>query len=269
MPEGDTIHRTARTLNTWIGGRTITRAETSANAVDLAPLVGQQVTRVEARAKHLLVFVGPSELVLHTHMRMTGSWHVYQVGAPWKKPAWQAKVQLQCDDRLAVCFNVPVIELLRPVDVTRHRVLSQLGPDLLGVVPVDRDESVARARAFGQSRPIGVVLLDQRVVGGIGNIWRAESLFLSRINPSTSIDNLSDDEVGGVIATAAESMRASVAQVNDGARRFGDAPPGEPWVYKRTGQPCRVCGAVVQSQALGEHARRAYWCPSCQPAVLA
>jgi endonuclease-8 len=265
MPEGDTIHRTARTLSRWISGRVVDSATCNITSVGVERLIGETVALVEARAKHLLIHVAPSGLVLHTHMRMTGSWHVYELGATWQKPRWQAKIELGCDGHVAVGFNVPVIEILRPVDLSHHNVLSQLGPDLLGVEPIDFNEAVHRARTFGQGKAIGIVLLDQRVVGGIGNIWRAESLFLCGINPSTSIDQLNDSQVASVVETAQQSMAASVSQRNDGLRRFGESAAGQPWVYNRSGKPCRRCGAIVQSALLGEQARRAYWCPECQP----
>jgi endonuclease-8 len=188
-------------------------------------------------------------------MRMTGSWHVYRVGERWRRPTGQARVVLTCGDRVAVCFNAPVVELLVPGGERNHPSLANLGPDVLAR-PLDVDEIRRRARARPPETPLGELLLDQRVVAGIGNIWRAESLFLEGRSPWSPVSALTDDELDALVSTAGRIMGEALGP-------FTRAPTR--WVYGRTGRPCRRCGTLVRSRPQGEQARVAYWCPTCQP----
>jgi endonuclease VIII len=260
MPEGDTLLRTARTLDRWLAGREITAARSRVEGVAAEKLVGRRIESVEANGKHCLMRLDSGH-VLHTHMKMTGSWHVYPTGHPWRRPDAQARLVLTCGDRVAVCFNVPVIELLRPRAVALHPALAGLGPDVL-VTPLDLDEVRRRTRARPQSTPVGELLLDQRVVAGIGNIWRCEALSAEGHNPWTPVSALTDDELDALVVTASVLMEASVAS-RTGVPEAG--PAGGRRVYRRSGQPCRRCGTAVQSRRQGEQARTAYWCPTCQP----
>ena len=252
MPEGDTLFRTAATLQRWLGGREVTEATAAA-----APMVGHTVERVEANGKHLLVRFDSGH-VLHTHLRMTGSWHVYGTGARWQRPASQAKVTLTCGERMAVCFNAPVVELLAPGAERNHPSLAGLGPDVLGR-PLDLEEIRRRARNRRPETPLGELLLDQRVVAGIGNIWRSEALFLEGHNPFKPVSALHDDELDALVTTARKIMSESLGPFTGRPQR---------WVYRRTGRPCRRCGTPIISRPQGEQARMAYWCPACQPEPL-
>jgi endonuclease VIII len=196
----------------------------------------------------LLRFAGG--LTLHTHMRMTGSWHVYGAGEVWRQPKHLARVVLECGDRTAVCFNAPVIELLPTRAEWLHPTMAGLGPDVLKA-PLDVDE--VRRRAAGQpaERPIGDLLLDQRVIAGIGNIWRSEALFDARVHPATPQRRVA------VIEVVRAASRLMQAHARLGARY-------NPTVYKRAGRPCRRCGSLIKSARIGTHARTAYWCPLCQ-----
>ena len=247
VPEGDTLFRMARSLHTWLVGRTITGARSRTIKAPLERVVGQAVTDVEARAKHLLITFDGGD-VLHTHMRMTGSWHVYSAGERWRKPGWQAAAVLEAGDHVAVCFNAPVVELRRDDDV------GDLGPDVLRP-PVDHDEIRRRAATRPPDLPVGDLLLDQRVVSGIGNIWRCEALFARKLNPWTPRSALDDDEVDALIDAAARLMTASV---DPDARR----PPAQ--VYGRHGRPCRRCRTLVAAARSGDRSRQVYWCPGCQ-----
>ena len=262
MPEGDTILRTAVTLGRWLGGREVTEATTTVPGVPADRLVGQRVDRVDAWGKHLLVRFGSGQ-VLHSHLRMSGSWHVYSVGEKWQRPLRQARLVIVCGDRLAVCFNAPVIELLAARAEEVHPALAGLGPDVLGE-DLDLDEVRRRARARPPELAMGELLLDQRVVSGIGNIWRSEALFLAGHHPWTPQSALSDDQLDQVVTTARRLMRSS-AGVDAGGAAGGRPDPR--WVYRRTGRPCRRCGTRVESRRQGEQARMAYWCPACQPAT--
>ena len=256
MPEGDTLLRTARTLDRWLAGREITAASSRVEGVAADSLVGRRIESVEANGKHCLMRLDSGH-VLHTHMKMTGSWHVYPAGHAWRRPERQARLTLTCGDRVAVCFNVPVVELLRPRAISLHPALAGLGPDVL-VTPLDLDEVRRRARSRRAETPIGELLLDQRVVAGIGNIWRCESLFVEGHNPWAPASALADDQLDALVVTAAMLMAESVSSRTGG--------PARRWVYRRAGQPCRRCRTPVLSRRQGEQARTAYWCPACQPA---
>lgn len=269
MPEGDTIFRTAHSLRTWIGGRVITAAQSSLPALAISRVVGRTVERVEAKGKNLLISLvgasGEDDLVLHTHMKMSGSWHVYPAGAPWQKPPRQARVVLEANDRIAVCFNAPIVELA-DASATRHRPsIRGLGPDVLDE-PLDLMGIVSRANSTSPDLALGELLLDQRIVAGIGNIYRCEALFLERRHPWTVRSALSDDALAATVQTAARLMHANLGNGRNDAvgREFG-LGPNRAWVYGRAGLGCRVCRTPIMARGQGPLARRAYWCPRCQP----
>lgn len=266
MPEGDTIFRTASSLRRWIAGRKVTAARSSLPAPPLASLVGTTCAAVDAHGKHLLMrFTGPGpDLVLHTHMRMTGSWHVYSAGETWKRPMRQAKLVIECAERVAVCFNVPIVELTIDADGARARqeAVGHLGPDIL-IEPLDIESIVRRARSRPPETPLGELLLDQRVTAGIGNIYRCESLFVEGLNPWRNLVDIDDSQVAALINSAATLMKtATFSQGMD--RDFGRGS-GQPWVYGRTGRPCHRCATPIRSRMQGAQARTAFWCPTCQP----
>ncbi len=249
MPEGDVLFRTAVTLQKWLAGREVTDATTAAK-----PMVGRKVEKVEANGKHLLVRFDSGH-VLHTHLRMTGSWHVYSAGERWQRPPSQAKVSVTCGERVAVCFNAPVVELLAPGAEENHPSLAGLGPDVLDR-PIDLHEVRRRARQRPPDTPLGELLLDQRVVAGVGNIWRCEALFLEGCNPWAPVSTVSDEELDALVSTAGRIMGESLGPFTGRPQR---------WVYRRSGRPCHRCRTPLQSRAQGEQARTAYWCPTCQP----
>lgn len=226
-------------------------------------LVGQRVTAVEARAKHLLVHFSSGD-VLHTHMRMDGSWHVYAAGERWRKPGWQARVVLEAGDRVAVCFNAPVVELLRDGIGDHPSSVARLGPDVVAGPP-DLAEVRRRAGLRPGETPVGELLLDQQVVSGIGNVYRCEALFLCRLHPRTPRGAVDDERLDELVSTASRLMRANLEPAQGFGRQFG-AGRDRSWVYSRGGRPCRRCGTAVESGLLGSQARLVWWCPNCQPA---
>jgi endonuclease VIII len=250
-----------------MGGRVVTEVESLVPGLNLQTLVGRTVDRVEPHGKHLVISFGShpdrqddQPMALHSHMRMSGSWHLYALGALWQRPKRQAKVIITAGDRVAVCFNAPIISLLPTREVNRDTAVGRLGPDVL-VDPFNLDEVVARARTTRNSDAIGEVLLDQRVVAGIGNIYRCESLFVEAIHPWTVVSQLTDDALGALVKTASNLMRANLGKPV--GRDFGRGE-NQTWVYGRNGLPCRRCGTVVESRKQGAQARTAYWCSSCQ-----
>jgi endonuclease VIII len=268
MPEGDTIYRTAVTLHRWLNGREITGARTAPGVrADAAPLIGTTVTKVEAVGKHLLIrVVAPdgTELVVRTHNKMTGSWHVYPAGAAWQRPERQARLVIEAGDRVAVLFNAPDIEISSTAHAEHHGI-GHLGPDILAV-PLDLDAIFVRINRAPRQRALGEVLLDQQLVCGIGNIYRCEALFLEGHHPWTSLGAITEPALRALLLTAHTLMRGNLGVgLADIARNFGGGP-NRPWVYGRTGRPCRRCGSFIESRRQGEQARTAYWCPTCQPA---
>jgi endonuclease-8 len=266
VPEGDTIFRTATTLRRWLAGREITAARGQVAGQAAGRMVGATVTTVESKGKHLLIRFSNGE-TLHTHMRMTGSWHVYSVGERWRKSPRLARLVLQAGERVAVCFDAPVIELLPTRAEPLHPALATLGQDLLGAKPLDLASARSRARLLAEGAPtIGELLLDQRVVAGIGNIYRCETLYLCGIDPRRPVVDVTDDELDRLVTTAAKLLSANATGTAGTpiARAF-NARPEQPWVYRRAGRPCRRCGTVVVSARLGRQARTVYWCPTCQP----
>ena len=259
MPEGDTLFRTAVALRKWLVGETVTSARSRVPNLATARLVGQRVDAVEARGKHLLIrFEGGP--VLHTHMRMTGSWHVYRIGDPWRRPERQARLVIEAGDHVAVCFNAPVIELLAPQAERVHPSLGRLGPDVLAE-PLDVDGILVRARARPAGTTLGELLLDQQVLAGVGNIYRSEALFVCAHNPWTRLENVTDEELVKLVECASSLMRAHLPVGGRDIARRGEGRS----VYRRAGRPCRRCSTAIRARALGEQARITYWCPACQP----
>jgi len=271
MPEGDTIYRTATVLRRVLQGKQVTGFETTvaqvAAAVARQPVVGRVISEVVPRGKHLLIVLrdpdaGPgADLVLHTHMRMTGSWHVYHEGTAWKKPARLAKVVLRVEGAVAPCFSAPVAELLTLREMERHSVLRYLGPDAIAEA---FDAADVRGRL--RTRPdlaIGEGLLLQTAMAGVGNVFKSEILFLERVNPFARIGDLTDDTLDRVITQA---RRLLVLNRRAGFRQTRATldPDARIWVYRRSGRPCYECGTPIQMRRQGEDARSTYFCPRCQ-----
>ncbi len=214
MPEGDTILRAALALNKALASRVVTRFESVYPALtriaDDHPIVGRTIESATARGKHLLIaFSG--DLILRTHMRMNGSWHLYRPDARWLRPARDMRVLVGTDEAVAVGFNVPVAELLTRRDLERHTQLGALGPDLLAADRelFDSAEVVRRMRAHDREA-IADVLLNQRVVAGIGNVFKSEILFVAGIYPFTPVARLDDADLQRIVAVALEQLRSNV-----------------------------------------------------------
>jgi endonuclease-8 len=274
MPEGDTIARTARRLHEALAGRTLTRFE-APRLVGAGPRPGTTIDGVDSRGKHLLIRFGDGR-VLHTHMQMTGSWHVYRSGERWRTASSgsaraRARVVLEVDDgSVAVCFSAPVVELLNADLRTIGRGarggrtggavgLDTLGPDLCRA-DADLDEAVRRLGAVDPATEIAVALLDQRIAAGVGNVYKSEVCFACRVNPFTPVGTLDEGTRRELVETSSRLLRANL----DGPRRT--TVPGGLAVYGRAGRPCRRCGDRIRRARQGPLPRSTYWCPRCQPA---
>jgi endonuclease-8 len=243
MPEGDAIHRAARRLQVLVGQELEVETPHPRAAVkQLAPrLDGRRLESVEAIGKNLL-FRFEGGLVLRSHLRMSGRWRVLGRDAPVFGTPW---LVLKGEEHAGVLWNGPVLELDRGIAL-------RLGPDILAEPP-DYDTMVARIRREHGDRQVGAALLDQRLVSGIGNIWKVESLWTERISPWRRLADVSDAELRGVLVVAHDVMRARVEGV-----------PYRPSVYRRKGRMCPRCGTPVKAWPQGDHARMTYWCPACQ-----
>ena len=258
MPEGDTIHRAASTLSAAIAGAELTRFELPRQRAGRAgwPQPGERVSGIEARGKHLLIACSGG-LTLHTHMRMSGSWHLYRPGERWRRSPGAVVARLDTTGAEAVCFSAPVVEVLREADLRHHAVLTALGPDLC-VPGADLDEVLARLDALDPVTPIGVALLDQTVAAGIGNVYRAEVAWACRVDPFRPVRAVGTQTRRELYVTAARLLRSNL----DSPRRT--TVPGGLAVYDRAGRACPRCGGTVETRRLGEQARSVWWCPSCQ-----
>ena len=273
MPEGDTIFRAARTLNRALAGRTVTRFESVFPALtridEDTPMAGRTIERVSAAGKHVLMaFSG--DLVLRTHMRMNGSWHIYRPGERWQRPRRDMRIAVTTREYEAVAFNVQVAEFLTARSAARQPDLRLMGPDLLSE-SFDADEAIRRLRDRG-SLAIADALINQRIVAGAGNVYKSEVLFLCRVNPFLAVRDLTDAQLRELLATARTQLRANVMDHTSaivtyrGYRRTTRrANPAEGlYVYGRAGRPCRRCGTAILVRAQGTNARLTYWCPRCQ-----
>lgn len=251
MAEGDTILRTARRIEAAMGGQELeVRAGNGrGRTAGVERLDGRRLERVEARGKHLLLRFGA--LILHSHLGMSGSWQVVRRGDRWRKPAASAWVVLSGEVVEAIQFGGPTLRVLSASRLPRDPVLARLGPDVLAP-QLDLAATIAGFRASPE-RELGDALLDQRLIAGIGNIFKSEACFAARANPWHSVGELSDAELQEVLEAARRLMRASVEKGR-----------GEPAAYRRAGRPCAACGTPIEARRQGDANRRTYWCPSCQ-----
>ena len=243
MPEGDAVHRAARRLQLLVGQEVEVEAPHPRGAATgvAARVNGRTLTAVDAVGKNLLLtFDG--RIVVRSHLRMSGRWTVVPRGAVRRGRPW---LVLRGAEREAVLWNGPVLEL-------HARNVRRLGPDVLAPRP-DVDRMVANLRGERPARALGDALLDQRLVAGIGNKWKAEALWAAELSPWRPLGGASDRELRAALESAAGAMRRSL----DGAR-------GRNRVYRRTGRPCPRCGAPIVSRGQGDDNRVAYWCPGCQ-----
>ena len=243
MPEADALRRAARRLQPLVGHRIEASSPNPRGLVTgvASAIDGRVLESVEAAGKHLLLrFEGG--VVLRSHLRMNGRWRIDPAGAARAGSPW---LVLRGGGFEATQWEGPVLSL-DPGPVRR------LGPDVMdeGFDPLRTALSV-RARG---TRPLGEVLLDQRVVAGIGNMWLSEALWQARLSPWRAAGETEPSAPTEALAWVSGAMRAAVAG-RAGARA----------VYRRAARPCPRCGTAISSLGLGAMNRTAYWCPGCQP----
>lgn len=261
MPEGDTIWRVADRLRPALVGQRLVRFEAARLGGGPRPHPGDLVESVEAHGKHLLVRFERG-LTLQTHLRMTGSWHLYRRGERWQRPAHLARAVLEVESGwVAVCFSAPVVRTYVDTPAAGPGPTAHLGPDLC-VPRVDLDQVLARAHSVPEPDAAACdLLLDQRVAAGIGNVYKSEVLWACRVHPLTALADLSDDTRRRLYDTAGRFLRANLG---DGPRVTNAGAPAGLAVYGRRGRPCLRCGTPIERQLLGREPRSTYWCPRCQ-----
>ena len=263
MPEGDTILRSATTLRARLVGKKVLRWESTLPAIARARMVGRMVERVEAVGKNLFIMFDDRRS-LHTHMRMTGSWHVYPQSIDVRKLPGSARILIEVDGCIAVCFSAPVIRLLSDAEVDRE--VKTLGPDILS--PEFEPDEAAHRIVAEKDRPIGEVVMDQSVIAGIGNVYKSESLYIARIDPFASCAALGFDRVRALVGHARRIMKRNVAP-GSGMRTTRIGAGGRHWVYRRSGEPCFTCGDRIRMLRQGAQKRSTYYCPRCQKVTVA
>ncbi|HEU4657208.1 MAG TPA: DNA-formamidopyrimidine glycosylase family protein [Capillimicrobium sp.] len=257
MPEGDTIHHAARRIRPILEGVVPDEIETlhPRFAADRWPerLAGRAVTSVDAYGKHLFLrFEG--DLVIHSHLRMTGSWGTYRHGERWRRARRRAWFVARARGGEAVQFDGPVLELMTAARARGDLNLARLGPDILADA-FDETEFLRRLRADDPTRPIGDALLDQRTIAGIGNLWKVEGCFAARIDPWRPAGQVTDEEALAIVRETRPRMQRSA---QDGFQKRFER------IYGRAGRPCPRCGTLVERRGQWDDNRPTFWCPGCQ-----
>jgi len=257
VPEGDTLHNAAQRVGGALVGKEILSLETPHPRfrMDRWPerLAGRGVRQVDARGKHLFVrFEG--DLTLHSHLRMTGKWGVYRRGQRWTRAPRRAWLVVRTAEHEVVQFDGPVLELMTDSRTRFDLRLAALGPDIVAE-GFDEAGFLRRLREDDPTRGIGDALLDQRILAGIGNLWKAEACFLAQVDPWRPTGQVSDDEALAIVREVRPLMQESAQ---------GGFQERDPQVYDRSGRPCPRCGTLIRARGQGDDNRTTFWCPGCQ-----
>jgi endonuclease VIII len=262
MPEGDTVYLAGKRLRTALSGQQLTRGELRHPRLVGHDLAGRTVLDVASVGKHLFTRFDDGRS-LHSHFRMDGAWHLYRPGMAWQRPVHEARAVLETEERVAVGFALHDLELL-PTDA-EDRIVGHLGPDLLdpGWSDGHAAEALRRFTARGASE-VGLVLLEQRVMAGVGNLYKTEVCFLRGVSPWMLTGDVPDPPA--VIGLARDLLLRNADRPEQSTT--GELGRGrQHWVFERGGKPCRRCGTRIRTAEQGDgiYARIAYWCPRCQP----
>jgi endonuclease-8 len=272
MPEGHTLHRLAAALAAHFGGRRVEVSSPQGRfAEEARALDGSLVEGAEAWGKHLFVEFG-GERFVHVHLGLYGKFHVYD--GPPPAPVGQVRLRLVAQGErpsYADLRGATACELV--TDEQRAAVVARLGPDPLRA---DADPARAWARISRSRTSVGTLLMDQSVVAGVGNVYRAEVLFRHRIHPLRPGNTLRRSQFDAIWSDLVELMAEGVSTGRIDTVRPEHTPEamgreprrddhgGEVYVYRRHDRPCHVCGSKVRTEVLA--ARNSFWCPRCQPA---
>jgi endonuclease-8 len=275
MPEGDTIFRAARTLHRALAAQTVTAFESVLPKLERVeidtPVTGRTIEKVEANGKWLLIHFS-GDLILLTHMLMSGSWHIYRPAEKWRLHRQHMRILIRTKNIDAVAFNVPIAEFHTADTLRRRRNFNQLGPSILA--PQYNDAEILRRLRAHPDLEIAEALLSQSILAGIGNVFKSELCFACKINPFRRIETLSITELTCLVATARRFLLANVTDnsgdqivTHTGLRRTTGRADREEnlFVYQRKSEPCRRCATLIESRKQAPSARTTFWCPTCQP----
>jgi endonuclease-8 len=261
MPEGDTVFLTGRRLAQALVGQVLTRGELRHPQLSTIDLAGRTVVGVRTVGKHIFVRFD-NDVSLHNHLRMDGSWHVSRAGERWRAPAHQVRAVFTTASTQAIGVRLHDMELA-PTARESARV-AHLGPDLLD--PEWTESHFSRAKLALQAQPsreIGLALMDQTVMAGVGNLYKAEVCFLLGVSPwapAASVDAGRAVELSRylLLRNALRSDRSTTGY-QDRSRRL--------WVYEQTRRGCLRCGGRIRvaDQGSGLDVRKTWYCPVCQP----
>jgi len=264
MPEGDSLYRFAAKLRTALDGKEVLAAVSHGPGPvpQVKRIAGATCTGVRSQGKNVIISFD-NGLALRGHLRMYGTWHIYRPGEPWERPEREARLALTVHDAVVVNFSAPVIELIEERALAQYAPISGLGPDLLDDT-FDADEAFRRYRAPEHAnRTLGDAIMDQKLMAGVGNIWKHETLFRCGLNPWLQVREIDDEQLRAMITMASELLRASVGKSN--ALNLSRRP--SMFAYMRAGHPCRRCFTRLKSAPQGIDIRQTAWCPKCQPEV--
>lgn len=256
MPEGDTILWAATRMRPVLEGRRVEVTQTHRRFSKdrwQERLGGHTITAIETHGKNLFV-VFDHELLLHSHLRMTGVWDVRPVGGRWRRAPSRAWLVLRADGQEVVQYDGPVLELMTAARRRFDRRLAALGPDILAG-EFDSGNFLERLRSTDQERPIGEALLDQRILAGIGNIWKAESCWEAQLDPWRPVSSVTDEQAVALVRGIRPRMLLSGTQGHRAVRSR---------IYRHTGEPCPRCRTPIAARGQGDENRTTYWCPGCQ-----
>jgi endonuclease VIII len=258
VPEGDTIHYAANRIRPVLEGHVPDEIRTPHRrfARDRWPerLQGHEVRKVDAIGKHLLIRFA-NGLTIHGHLRMTGSWQVTTRGDQWRRHPRNAWLVFRRGDREVIQFNGPVLELMTDSRTRLDQRIAGLGPDVVAKRPFDEARFLQRLHHTDQTRAIGDALLDQKIVAGLGTVWRTEACWRAEVDPWRRVGEVSDEEALRCVSIVRPMMQKSAM---DGFQNR------HVQVYGRGGQKCHRCGTKIHHAGQGDNDRLLYWCPGCQ-----
>lgn len=265
MPEGDSVYQLSKRLQ-FMRGREVLRTSLRVPNAALETFDGERVARVWPYGKHLFMQFSGGK-ILHTHLKMEGTWSIHRLGEKWRKPGYKARVVLVLSEAPVpielVGFELGLVEVFLTTEYAER--MGYLGPDVL----YPDWDSYGRAEASRRiletpNRPIGSALLDQKNLAGVGNEYRAEICFLAGIHPATPVSHVDIDKVLDIARRIMWANRNSPIRVTTGVKRAGE----NGYVFGREGKPCRRCGAPILKDTLqwspDELERLIWWCPNCQ-----